>query len=59
MRKCGEQNADYTHIIWSCGIISEFWEKAVEQLSKIFNIQITRDPLTLLLGKIPTKHERK
>lgn len=52
-RLCAEQQADHTHIFWTCGKIKDFWEKMIEELTAIFKVKIENDPLTLLLGKNP------
>lgn len=52
-RECGEQEADQCHVFWSCKIIQEFWQKSIEELTAMFNIEIKNDPLNLLLGNMP------
>lgn len=52
-RECGEQQANHSHVFRSCGIIKEFWEKAIEEQELIFKVKIENDPLNMLLGKTP------
>ena len=52
-RKCGEQIAHHSHIFWSCKVLGSFWEDSITEVSNIFGIVLNKNPLILLLGKLP------
>ena len=58
-RKCGEQMAHHGHIFWSCAVICDFWENSVKELSNIFGLSFDKNPLVLVLGKLPEKMKKK
>ncbi len=51
--------AKHNHIFWSCKAVSDYLENSMRELSNILNISLNKNPLVLLLGKIPGEIKKK
>ena len=52
-RKCGESKANYTHILYSCPVLEEYWSAVKEEMGKIFKCDLSLGLQNLLLGTLP------
>ena len=52
-RNCGPHIGNQTHILWLCPKLEAFWKEVFETLNKIFDGNITMDPMVALLGLLP------
>lgn len=52
-RNCEENNANYTHILYSCSVLKQFWSKVREEMDNIFQCNLFLTTKHLLLGKSP------
>ncbi len=52
--KCKTEVGTLTHCLWSCDRLQRYWFLVLEEMEKIFNMQLDSDPVSLILG-IPNK----
>ena len=54
-RNCGENNADYLHMFYSCKTIQTFWREINTILESVFKKKLQIKAENALLGKLPTE----
>lgn len=42
----------FLHTVWSCHVLTPFWESVTQILSQLYDIPLRPDPLFLLLGHL-------
>lgn len=52
-RNCGENEADYLHIFYTCKVIQIFWKEAIEIIEDLFQKKLELKPENVIIGKIP------
>lgn len=51
--RCGEAEANQTHIFFSCPVLQQYWTEISETMENIFQCTLVLRPEQLLLGRIP------
>uniref|UniRef100_A0A8C6WIK6 Uncharacterized protein n=1 Tax=Neogobius melanostomus TaxID=47308 RepID=A0A8C6WIK6_9GOBI len=52
-RNCGEENANYTHIFYTCKIIQPYWKEVFQIVEATLGKKLDLKSEIIILGKIP------
>lgn len=48
--RCGQEGADFLHIMWYCGNIERYWQQVIRKIGKVLNEPIIATLELCLLG---------
>uniref|UniRef100_A0A3B5QUX2 Reverse transcriptase domain-containing protein n=1 Tax=Xiphophorus maculatus TaxID=8083 RepID=A0A3B5QUX2_XIPMA len=54
-RQCGHQNANHSHVFWSCPKLATYWDEICQTTGIILGYVIPKDPRIFLLGLMSEK----
>ena len=57
--RCGHQDADFIHMVWSCPVIALAWQTMADILSMVVGAPIVLSPESCLLGIRPVSKQNK
>ena len=58
-QQCGQMNANYSHVFWSCTKLQTFWDGVTLILEEILKYKVPRDPQTMYLGLMTDTGKQK